>query len=141
MIVSANKRTKLYRVVGGCGHGSAVAAGLEGRQKGHTVRRLIMAKPSAASPYAPSAEFLSMRENKRTKLYRAAALGGAVSRHPRPLGEEGGSGGGRSGPPPMRTRAPPEAQKREGERARTHKIPRDGEILILVPLFDESPKR
>ena len=85
-----------------------------------------MAKPSAASPSAPAAVFLSMRVNTRTKVYRAAAWGGAVSRQPRPLGEEGGSGGGRSGPPPMRTRAPPEAQKREGERARTHKTPRDG---------------
>ena len=77
---------------------------------------------------------------KRTKLYRAAALGGAETRTPRPLGEEGGSGGGRSGPPPMRTRAPPEAQKREGERARTHKTPRDGKILIFIPFFDEPPK-
>ena len=64
---------------------------------------------------------------KRTKLYMAAALGGAETRTPRPRGEGGGGGGGGGwGPPPMRTRAPPEAQKREGERARTHKTPRDG---------------
>ena len=78
--------------------------------------------------------------NKRTKQIRAAASALAKARA-EAAGGGGGFGGGAVGAPPDADARPPGALRRAGEGARTHNTPRDGEILILVPLFDEPPKR
>lgn len=73
---------------------------------------------------------------KRTKQTRAAASALAKARA-EAAGGGGGFGGGAVGAPPDADARPPCALRRAGEGARTHNTPRDGEILIFVPLFDE----